>query len=73
MKKETYERANEINLRMEDIDQAIRHLDGDPKEQKPVISFSFCYEDEKDAIAKLVMNHLKNRKKQLQKSFDSLK
>lgn len=74
MKIETFERAQELNRNLMDIDNAIeRILSKKISCSGEALNISFCDPSEREALEKNVISYLKNKRNKFQKEFDNLK
>ena len=75
MKQETFDTAQELQTRLEDIKSAIQRLEKNEKNSSGhyPTDFIFCYGDETDSLHAIMMKHFKARLFKIQKEFDSLK
>lgn len=74
MKKETFEKAQELNQKIEDVDNALSRIERNDKNCNGFpLNFTFCYDEDDEALKDAVIRYLRTRKATLQKQFDSLK
>lgn len=75
MKKETFEKAQELNIKITDLEQAIDKIENPPKGcgNYPALNFTFCFDEEFDSLKRSNINYLKNRLKSFRKEFANLK
>lgn len=74
MKKETFEKAQELNTKIEDINTAIDRAERNAKgcDGYP-LNFSFCFDEEMESLKQAVIHYLKGKRAKYQKQFDLLK
>lgn len=76
MKKETFEKAQELNIKIEDLERAITDIEKNEKHQRTgelPLNLSFCFEAEQEDLKKNVLAILKARKLKYEKQFEALK
>ncbi len=76
MKKETFNKAQELNIKIEDLIQSISDVENNKKHtctQALPINLSFCFDEEKEDLRKNVLAYLKAKKIKYEKQFELLK
>lgn len=76
MKKETFEKAQELQTKIEDLSSAIIAVENNTKHpctQAMALNFSFCFDDDFDSLKKHVLTYLKALKSKYEKQFEMLK
>lgn len=74
MKQETFEKAQELQTKLQDIESALSRIEKNSKDCNGFpLNFSFCYDEENEALKTNVVNYLKAKKSKLQKEFNNLK
>ncbi len=74
MKKETFEKAAQLDMRVRDISTAIDLIQNDKQTcSGKIINSTYFFEDDYVAFKEAAITFLKKRKIELQKQFDNLK
>lgn len=74
MTTETFEKAQELNLKIEDIDTALQRIASNEKNCNGLpLNFSFNYEEEFESLKRNVITYLTAKKSKLKREFDGLK
>jgi len=74
MKQGTFEKAQELNIKIEDIDQALMRIEKNTRDCNGFpINLSFSYCEESEALKQSVIKYLQSKRKIFKREFDNLK